>query len=121
MVERQVNRLPVARNGHLVGIVTRADVVRAYLRPDEEIRRLVRDDIVLRTMWIAPETVDIEVSGGIVHLAGTLDRRSTVETLVGLVERLEGVVKVESSLRWQFDDSDVRLPEEDLVARGYRR
>jgi CBS domain-containing protein len=121
MVERHVNRLPVARDGHLVGIVTRADVVRAYLRPDDEIRRLVRDEIVLRTMWIAPETVDVEVAGGVVHLAGTLDRRSSVETLVGLVQRLDGVVKVESDLRWQFDDDDVRLPEEDLIARGYRK
>jgi len=120
MIERRVNRLPVTRADHLVGIVTRADLVRAYLRPDDEIRRVIRDEILLKTLWVAPETVEVEVSEGVVRLLGTLDRRSTADTLVALVSRLDGVVAVESLLRWQFDDRDVRLPEEDLVARGPR-
>ena len=121
MVDRGVNRLPVTRAGQLVGIVTRADLVRAYLRPDEELRRIIQDELVLKTLWVAPETVEVEVSEGVVRLAGTLDRRSTAETLAALVGRLDGVVAVESDLRWQFDDRDVRLPEEDLLARSYRR
>lgn len=119
MVERAVNRLPVTRDGKLVGIVTRADLVRAYLRSDEEIRRAIRDDLVLHTLWISPEMVEVEVAEGVVHLEGVLDRRSTVDTLVNLTRHLEGVVRVDSDLRWQFDDSEVRLPEEDRVARGY--
>ena len=39
MVERGINRLPVISRGRLVGIVTRADLVRAFHRPDEEIER----------------------------------------------------------------------------------
>jgi CBS domain-containing protein len=121
MVERRINRLPVTRGGHLVGIVTRADLVRAYLRPDEEIRRTIRNDVILKTLWIAPERLEVEVSEGVVRLAGMLDRRSTVEDLLRLVAAVDGVVAVETALRWELDDSDVRLPEEDLVARGYRR
>ena len=37
MVERGVNRLPVVKEGRLVGIVTRADLVNAFVRSDEEI------------------------------------------------------------------------------------
>jgi CBS domain-containing protein len=121
MVERRINRLPVTRGGHLVGIVTRADLVRAYLRPDEEIRRTIREDVILQTLWLAPERVEVEVSEGVVRLAGMLDRRETVEDLLRLVAAVDGVVAVESALRWQLEDSDIRLPEADLVARGYRR
>lgn len=121
MVERSVNRLPVVRADRLVGIVTRADLVRAYLRPDGELRRMIRDEIVLRTLWISPDAVDVDVVEGVVKLAGTLDRRSTAESLERLVARLDGVVAVESELHWQADDGEIRLPEEDLVARGYRK
>lgn len=121
MVERRINRLPVTRGGHLVGIVTRADLVRAYLRPDDEIRRTIREDVILQTLWLAPERVEVEVSEGVVRLAGMLDRRETVEDLLRLVAAVDGVVAVESALRWQLEDGDIRLPEDDLVARGYLR
>ena len=39
MIEHEVNRLPVVSRGLLVGILTRADVVRAFRRSDEEISR----------------------------------------------------------------------------------
>jgi len=121
MVERRINRLPVTRGDHLIGIVTRADLVRAYLRPDDEIHRIIRDDILLKTLWLAPDRVELEVSEGVVRLAEMVDRRSTVESLLRMVADVDGVVAVDSALRWQLDNSDVRLPEEDLVARGYRR
>ena len=66
MIEKAVNRLPVVDNGELVGIVTRADLVRAFNRPDEEIEREIREDVVVRTFWMAPHDVTIEVADGIV-------------------------------------------------------
>ena len=39
MIEHRVNRLPVVAGGRLVGIVARADLVRAFTRSDEEIER----------------------------------------------------------------------------------
>ena len=38
--------------GKLVGIVTRADLVRAFARSDAEIAQEIREDIVKRTMWL---------------------------------------------------------------------
>ena len=54
MVERRVNRLPVVAGEELVGIVTRADLVRAFRRSDEEIKREITEDVIVRTLWMSP-------------------------------------------------------------------
>ena len=46
MCERGVNRLPVVKDERLVGIITRADLVRAFTRSDEEIAREIREDVL---------------------------------------------------------------------------
>lgn len=122
MVERRINRLPVQQGRHLVGIVSRADLVRAYLRPDHELARVINEELIRNTLWVDPSLLDVRVVDGVVHLAGTLDHRSTAEWLVSMIRRLEGVVQVDDSeLRWTTDDRRVHLPEEDEVARGLLR
>ena len=44
MSEHGINRLPVVKDGELVGIVTRTDLVRAFVRSDEDIRREIMED-----------------------------------------------------------------------------
>jgi hypothetical protein len=58
-------------------------------------------------MWIDPSTVSVEVREGMAHLGGTVDRRTTAAILERLVGQLEGVVGVESDLRWERDDRDI--------------
>src|SRR5919204_4359264 len=70
MIDKNVNRLPVVdADGTLVGIVTRADLVRAFVRSDADISREIRDDVIVRTLWIAPEGIVVEVENGEVRLA----------------------------------------------------
>jgi CBS-domain-containing membrane protein len=110
MLDRCVNRLPVVdRHGKLVGIVTRADLVRAYVRPDEEIVAEIREDVLRRTLWIDSETVDVEVEAGEVHLAGTVVSKSDAELIPTFVERVPGVVSVLSKLTWP-DEASPRSP-----------
>ena len=53
MADRKINRLPVVEGARLVGIITRADVVRAYVRPDPELARLVREEVLAKTaFWL---------------------------------------------------------------------
>ena len=104
MCERGVNRLPVVKDGRLVGILTRADLVRAFTRTDEEVEREVREDVLARTMWVEPGRVDVAVANGVVRLTGRLHSRSDVELLGRLAARVPGVVAVESSVEWQVDD-----------------
>ena len=105
MCERGVNRLPVVKDEKLIGIVTRADLVRAFIRSDEEIAREIREDVLGRTLWIDIGKVGVEVSRGTVKLDGSLHTRSDAELLEKLVVRVPGVVAVESNVAWQIDDS----------------
>lgn len=106
MVEKGVNRPPVVEDGKLVGIVTRADLVRAFVRSDAEIAQEIRDDVVVRGLWLDKHTVQVEVEDGEVTLAGRLDNRADAEVLEALVSRVPGVVGVHSKLAWTDDDTE---------------
>ena len=113
MTEHGVNRLPVIGAGKLIGIVTRTDLVRAFVRSDADIRREVREDVLRRDMWIeesgaAPDAVVVVVKRGTVHLAGKLDTRSETRLLERLAARVPGVVSVKSELTWASDDTTRR-------------
>jgi CBS domain-containing protein len=104
MIGRRVNRLPVVDGeGRLVGIVTRADLIRAFARPDDEIRREIEDDLLLRALWVAPGRVAVDVSHGEVTLRGRVETELNAQLLPKLVERVPGVVSVTSTLTWDTD------------------
>ena len=101
MLDERVNRLPVVdEDGTLLGIVTRADLVRAFSRSDAEIEHEIRSDVVFRTMWIAPEQVHVAVADGDVTLRGRVETRTEAELLEELVQRVPGVVSVSADVRW---------------------
>ena len=105
MCERGVNRLPVVKDERLVGIITRADLVRAFTRSDEDIAREIREDVLHRTMWVDTGKVEAVVERGRAVLTGTLNTRSDVELLTRLVRRVPGVTAVESQVTWNLDDT----------------
>lgn len=105
MVEHDVNRLPVlGRDGDLVGIVSRADLVRAFSRSDAQIREEIERDVLLHSLWIPVGTLSVEVERGEVTVAGPVESWSVGEILPQLVERVPGVVSVRSELTWPDDD-----------------
>ena len=115
MVEHRVNRLPVVEDSRLVGIVTRADLVRAFVRPDEELEREIREDVAETALWIESGRLDITVERGAVKLRGEVDRRADAELLERFTAAVPGVVSVASELRWLLDEpklpaSDPRVP-----------
>jgi CBS domain-containing protein len=101
MLDRCVNRLPVVdRHGKLVGIVTRADLVRAFVRADDVIEREIRDDVILRTLWNTPERFRIDVQGGEVTIEGEVSDAESADMLARFVERVPGVVGIRSRVTW---------------------
>jgi CBS-domain-containing membrane protein len=101
MLDRGVHRLPVVDvDGKLVGIVTRADLVRAFVRDDVEIEREIRDDVLLRTLWESPDHFRVRVRGGEVTLAGKVNNADSAGILVRFVERVPGVVNIRSRITW---------------------
>ncbi|MFD4155386.1 CBS domain-containing protein [Streptomyces hydrogenans] len=95
MARLGVERLPVVdEEERLVGIVTRRDLLRVFLRPDPEIRRRIREEVLADAMDLPPDAIDVHVLDGVVTLAGRLRRRSQASMLRRLAERVEGVVAV---------------------------
>ncbi|MFJ8159516.1 CBS domain-containing protein [Streptomyces sp. NPDC096136] len=105
MTRRGIERLPVVDvEDRLVGIVTRRDLLRMFLRPDTEIRRRVRE--VLEDVLDVPAgDVEVHVVDGIVTLEGRLPDRSPLPLLLGLVERIDGVVAVAPRLAARSEDA----------------
>lgn len=106
MMHERVKRLPVVTDdGDLIGIVSRADLVEAFLRPDETIARELYREIDSRVLLTEPGTVEVTVDNGVVTLRGQLDRRSSVEIVEKLARQTDGVIDVSNELRYRWDDS----------------
>jgi len=101
MLDRSVNRLPVVdKHARLVGIVTRADLVRAFVRDDEAIEREIRGDVILRTLWNSPDRFHVDVEAGEVTIEGEVSDAESAELLTRFVERVPGVVGIRSRVTW---------------------
>jgi CBS-domain-containing membrane protein len=104
----QVKRLPVVDDlGRLVGIVSRSDLLKVHLRPDEDIRADVESGALRPFLSDETTGVRVEVSEGIVTLTGRVDRWSTTDIADRLVSQVLGVVDVVDELEFDFDDRNV--------------
>jgi len=112
MLEHGVDRLVVvpgrsfdgnAEDTTVVGIVSRGDCVRAFARPDEEIRAELRR-IANQYGLLLPER-GIAVNRGEVALEGTVELRTDAEDLAAAAARVPGVVSVDNRLSWRLDQT----------------
>jgi CBS domain-containing protein len=102
MLDEGINRLPVVDDdGKLIGIVTRADLVRAFTRSDGEIESEIRKELIGRTFWLEPGGLDMRVRDGEVAIAGEVETKSDAELLPELIGQVTGVVSVDSKLTWK--------------------
>jgi len=108
MANKRVKRLPVVDDdGVLIGIISRADVVNAFTKPDEIIEDEIREDIVRRLLFLDPQEVEVAVDDGVVRLEGEMENRTEAHLLEELARRVEGVVRVDSQLTFLVDDQKV--------------
>ena len=108
MEKNDIKRVPVMRDGKLVGIVTRTNLVQAVLDLAREVPDPTADDDHIRNRIHAsiekndwkPLGLSVVVRDGIVHLSGIItDERSRQATVVA-AENVSGVRKVHDHLVW---------------------
>jgi CBS domain-containing protein len=103
---RRLKRLPVVDEaGRLIGILSRSDLLRVFLRPDHAIREEIRDDIVRDTLRLNRDSITANVKEGQVTLSGTVELRSEQLALVRLCRAVDGVVGVTDHLGFRTDDT----------------
>lgn len=106
MVQHTVRQLPVVEpDGGLAGIVSRANLITAFLRSDAEIRTDVIEQVFGPDVVAAPGSVTVQVNEGVVRLKGTVGLRSQVELVDDAICHIDGVVRVVNELGYRHDDT----------------
>jgi CBS domain-containing protein len=106
MDAEKVKRLPVIDDlGRLVGVVTRGDLLKIHLRPDDDIRADVQDVVA-----DCAGTITVEITDGVAVLRGDVRLRSTAEEAARLAYQVPGVAEVVDKISFDIDDSAV-LPD----------
>jgi CBS domain-containing protein len=101
MYTRKVKRLPVVdANGHLAGIVSRADLLAVFDRSDDEICKEITDDVMLNEFLVDPKALQVTVENGIVTLSGTPETASVGHEIVQRARHVRGVVAVRDRLNY---------------------
>lgn len=101
MLDEGVSRLPVVDGHELVGIITRHDLVRAFARSDEEIWQEIESDPLLRSYWRRPGAHHVRVERGEVTISGKVGSKDEARLVEAFVDRVPGVVAVNSRLHWE--------------------
>ena len=101
MYTRKVKRLPVVdAEGHLAGIISRADVLSVFSRPDSEIHQEITGDVILGEFLVDPEALTVTVKDGVVTLAGLPETNQLGHDIVHRIRHVHGVVAVRDRLTY---------------------
>ncbi len=84
--------------------VTRADLVRAFVRTDAELAEAIRMELLGRSMWLDPDKFEISVTNGVAKVTGSVEKRSTVDTIRRFLNLTPGIVSAEVDVTWTVDD-----------------
>jgi len=90
----RVKRAPVMRGDRMVGIVSRGDLLRPYLRTDLEIRAEVEELILAGSLGVRAGEVQVLVEDGVVQLDGEVESERLRAIVSRLVRSVDGVVDV---------------------------
>jgi len=104
MYSRRVKRLPViSDDGTLIGIVSRADVLSVYSRPDADIQREIIQDLIVAMFAGDPARFTVTVADGIVTIEGTPETDLAGRRVIDAAGHVEGVVAVRDRLSYPQD------------------
>ncbi len=101
MRDRRVKRLPVINaTGHLIGIISRADVLSVFARPDADIRREATEEVIAESLLEDSRRCTVTVHDGIVTLTGCPETDQAGRDLVEVLRHIDGVIAVRDQLTY---------------------
>ncbi|MFE5912541.1 CBS domain-containing protein [Streptomyces wedmorensis] len=109
MAAQRVKRLPVVgADGTIQGIVSRSDLLKVFLRSDDDLAAEVRHGVVEHLFPLSRHQVDVRVDGGVVTLSGEVRDGARIPIAERLARAVEGVVDVRCELTAQGGGGDER-------------
>jgi CBS-domain-containing membrane protein len=115
MYSRKVKRLPVVDDrGRLVGIVSRADVLSVFSRPDAEIRHDIIENVIIGTVLTDPSRFMVTVDNGIVKVEGIPENETVGRDMIEEIRHVEGVVAVRDFLTRVKEQRFVQRTDPDM-------
>jgi len=119
MERRRIKRVPVVKDGTVVGIVSRANLIQALARlaqeappsrPDDEAMRAQIMAELAKQEWAPRRLINVIVRGGVAELWGTIFNEKERDAVRVLVENVPGIVKVQDHLVWVEPMSGMAFP-----------
>jgi CBS domain-containing protein len=116
MEERRIKRLPVMRQGKVVGIVSRANLLHALATVGREAAPLAKDDQAIRALiladlakqpWAPRDLIDVTVRNGVVDLWGVVTADHQREAAAVVAENVPGVKQVKNHIAWVEPNSGI--------------
>jgi len=104
---RGIKQLPVTRDGKLIGIMTRKNVLESYVENARRMREGVHSDedikralyaIYTQEPWAPLDRIDLYVKGGVVEITGSVEKESQRRAVVAAAEGVPGVKRVLDSM-----------------------
>ena len=106
MNRHRVRRLLVVdESDRIIGIISRSDLLRVFLRPDEEIREEIHNDVLEGILRLGRAGVQAQVHEGVVTLRGEVENRSTAQIAERLAQGVDGVITVRPMIDYTVDDT----------------
>jgi CBS domain-containing protein len=109
MERRRIKRLPVLRDGRLVGLVSRADLLRALAGATAAAAPAPADDAAIREAvlaelrrqpWAPADGARVVVRNGIVRVSGVVFDEEQREAMRVAIENIPGIKGIEDDLLW---------------------
>ena len=109
MERHRIKRVPVTRDAHLVGIVSRANLMRALISIARSAQPPAQSDLDIRSRimtemdtqkWAPVALVEVTVNKGVVDLWGTILDERDRKALKVLAENVPGVKAVNDHMVW---------------------
>ena len=107
MHTRGFKRLPVVdADGRLVGIVSRGDLLKVFLRSDSELGVEIRRILDQAERTLGGLGLSAQVTGGVVDLTGTFNSKNQLDATMRAVALIEGVVGIRNRMTYETHDAE---------------